>query len=319
MTIKYKTRMKKNSLKFKINLSTLILISVFFSVCEAAQAAEVRIDSESQTIGVGAQFEAGVFLNTEDANINAIEGKIAFPEKLLELKEIRDGNSIINFWIERPKTVNGEITFSGIVPGGYLGEKGLIFSAVFQSMQEGSGAVEIRDIKALLNDGEGTSAPLKISNFQFLISKQIPSSQIPISEIKDTDPPELFAPEIASDPNIFGGRYFLVFATQDKVSGIAGYFIHESTRKKEITRINTKEWIAAASPYLLKDQKLQSYIYVKAVDKAGNSRVVMVSPKNPLAWYENYLVYAIITLVALIAILIYTLWRKLCGKYTKNH
>ena len=139
----------KQSLKSKI----IVFTAIFLFFASSAFAADTL-------------FEAGFFLNTENENINALEGKIVFPEKLLELKEIRTGDSIISFWIEQPEASNGEILFSGIILGGYLGKKGLIFSAVFQSRQEGRDPIEIRDVRTLLNDGEGTEADAKIFSSQ---------------------------------------------------------------------------------------------------------------------------------------------------------
>src|SRR3989344_5310183 len=49
------------------------------------------------------RFEVSVFLDTQLDDINALEGQIVFPGDLLELQEVRDGNSIVNFWIERPQ------------------------------------------------------------------------------------------------------------------------------------------------------------------------------------------------------------------------
>ena len=130
---------------------------------------------------------------------------------------------------------------------------------------------------------------------------------------QDTEPPEEFRPEIGQDPEIFDGKYFLVFVTQDKASGIAGYFVHETTRKKDATLIDTKDWTEAESPYVLKDQKLRSYIYVKAVDKAGNERIAMVEPRYPIRWYEIWWVWVII-----IIIVAYIIWRKLKIKNEKR-
>ena len=155
--------------KLKTALILAILYFIFFSV--PVFAAEISFDAKTREVSVGEQFEASIFLNTEGEYINAVEGKVIFPENLLELKEIRDGNSIVNFWIERPKIKSdNQITFSGIIPGGYIGKKGLIFSAIFQSKNEGKGTIEIREAKTLLNDGKGTQASLSISNLQFLMA-----------------------------------------------------------------------------------------------------------------------------------------------------
>jgi len=313
------------------------LFSVFFVLSPLiSQAAELKLSSPNE-LSVGQQFQVDVILNTEGEQINAIEGKIVFPDELLEVKEIRDGNSIVNFWIERPKAETrkdtntntnlhesvrvdscgetnnscGFVYFSGIMPGGYNGSQGLILSTIFLAKKEGSGLIEIQKAKTLLNDGKGTEAEVRIKNLEFRISKSS-ASQIPNSkfQIPDTEPPEDFKPEVAQNPEMFEGKYFLVFATQDKGSGIAGYFVHETTRKKDATRIDTKRWVEAESPYVLKDQKLKSFIYVKAVDKAGNERIVIVPPKYPLKWYEKGEIWGIIVVAIVIIWLILLIFRK---------
>jgi len=302
----------KNSKKIILHfpLSLCILIFAFY-IKGIVSAAELNLISHTQEIAVGQQFQVDVILNTEGEQINAIEGKIIFPRDLLELKKINDGNSIINFWIEKPKSApEGQIVFSGIVPGGYNDNQGLILSITFLAKKEGSGLIEIQNAKTLLNDGKGAEAKLKIFNFQFSIFKESPAIQSLVPKIKDLEPPEDFKPEIASDPTIFDGKYFLVFATQDKGSGIAGYAVHESIRKKDVTQRNAQKWQEAESPYVLKDQKLRSWIYVKAVDKAGNERIVSLPPKYPLKWYEKWENWGIIVVTIVIIWLILLIFRK---------
>ncbi len=273
-----------------------------------AQAAEMFFETKNSQIRVGDRFEIGFFLNTEDEDINAIEGKVVFPETLLELKEIRDGNSIINFWIERPKAKNGEIIFSGITPGGYNDGQGLILSIAFLAKKEGDGAIEFSGVKALRNDGQGTEADVKISNFQFLISKQIPIPEIPIPEIKDIEPPEEFTPQIAADPAIFDGKWFLVFATQDKGSGIDHYEIKESRQKFFAV---FEKWLPAESPYVLMDQELRGFVWIKAVDKIGNERIAVVEPRYPLKWHDDWRIWSIIILgLFVLAVIGKILWKK---------
>ena len=268
-----------------------------------AQAAEVSFDTKTREIKANQLFEVGVFINSEEEDINAIEGKVVFPSNLLEVKEIRDGNSIINFWIERPKAKNGEIIFSGITPGGYNGGQGLILSIVFSAKKEGDGAIRFSEVKALRNDGQGTEADVKISNFQFLISKQIP-----IPEIKDIEPPEEFTPQIAADPAIFDGKWFLVFATQDKGSGIDHYEIKESRQKFFAV---FEKWLPAESPYVLMDQELRGFVWIKAVDKIGNERIAVVEPRYPLKWHDDWRIWSIIILgLFVLAVIGKILWKK---------
>ncbi len=283
-------------------------IKIIFAVCSLsfiaipALAAEVSFDAKTQEIKTDQLFEVGVFINTDNEEINAIEGKIIFPQDLLEVKKVNDANSIINFWIEKPKTATeGQIAFSGITPGGYSGSQGLIFSTTFLAKKEDAGTVEFSGVKALKNDGKGTEAPLVISNFQFLISRQDSVPQISIPETEDRNPPEEFTPQIAADPVIFEGKWFLVFATQDKGSGIDHYEVCE----------RNKECVVAESPYLLKNQNLDEKIVVKAIDKSGNERVAVLPAQKPAAWYKNYLILATIILVMAIVYLIWEfLWRK---------
>ena len=104
-------------------------------------------------------------------------------------------------------------------------------------------------------------------------------------------------PEIARDESISDDKWFIVFATQDKASGVDHYEVKES-RQKILTFFS--RWRAAESPHVLKDQELRSYIFVKAVDKTGNERIVKLSPQNSLRWYENYENWIILIVIAVV-------------------
>lgn len=296
-------------------LFVLFGVLILFSVsAPLVRAAQIFFETKTTQAQIGEKFEVKLLVNTAQESINALEGKVTFSKDIVDLQEIRDGNSIINFWVERP-LVNknneriisdtsclyscGLVPFSGITPGGFTGEKGLIFSMIFQVKNEGEGFVEIRNPKVLLHDGEGTPTSVRISDFRFVAIRE-PIRGDSWASPKDTERPESFAPEIAKDELIFDGKWFVVFATQDKTSGIDHYKIHETTRIW--TRILTKKWVTAESPYLLKDQELRSFVFVKAVDKSGNERIVKIFPRNPLAWYKNYENWIMIIISALIII-----------------
>ena len=157
-------------------------------------------------------------------------------------------------------------------------------------------------MKTLLNDGTGTETNTTISNLQFVISGQGPASQPAVVETKDIDIPESFEPMVASDPAIFDGKYFLVFVTQDKGSGIDHYEVREGR----------EPFVVAESPYLLQDQNLHKKIAVKAVDRSGNERLITLPPQKPLPWYENYIILAILIIMVFITgvILRKGLWKK---------
>lgn len=318
----------------KLTKFVAISLLLLFVAIRGISAAELFFESKTQEMRVGQQFSVDLMLDTENKEINAVQGKIIFPGDLLELKEIIDGGSIINLWIDKPRmatnqnTNSNEVTFSGVIPGGFKGilspyykgyRPGRILSLIFRTReidakqdakQTRNSLIEIQNPKVLLNDGLGTEAKLSISNFQFRITPEA-ARIVGILPIKDPNPPEPFELIIAQDPNIFEGKWFLVFISQDKESGIDYYAVHETTRKKDAARIDTKEWLGAKSPYELKDQKLRSYIYVKAVDRAGNERIVFVEPRYPLKRYENYENWVIIILGLIVAYFIRRiLWKK---------
>lgn len=262
-------------------------------------AAEIRVDGKNQVVKAGEQFIATIFLNTEES-VNALEGQILFPADLLEFVETQDGNSIVNFWIEQPKIEADKIFFSGIIPGGFRGENGLIFSVLFRAKKSGDGSIAIEDVKILKNDGAGTAVETQVSGLHFLISYEAPETQL--AKIKDIDPPESFVPEVASDPALFNDKWFLVFTTQDKGLGIDHYEIREGF---------WGEFRVAQSPYLLQNQNLDKKIFVKAVDKNGNARIEVFRPPKLRTWYENYSILIILAVgIALLYFIRRISWKR---------
>jgi hypothetical protein len=291
--------------KSKIKNYFVAALAIFALLPLLTFAAEIRVDSKNQEIKTGEQFTATIFLNTEES-INALEGQIAFPADLLELVEIQSGNSIVSFWIDKPKVEADKISFSGIIPGGFTGENGSILSMLFRAKKPGDGSIAIRSSKVLKNDGAGTTAAAITSDFQFAIVEKAPA--VVNKKEKDRELPETFRPEIARDESLFDGKWFLVFATQDKASGIDHYEVKES-RQKIFTL--SQKWVPAESPYILQDQELRSFVFVRAVDKASNKRIIQITPRNALLWYKNYENWIII-IVGVLTLLLAAkkLWRK---------
>ena len=125
--------------------------------------------------------------------------------------------------------------------------------------------------------------------YYFHLRQKLPdkdwSEKVTFRAMIDSTPPNDFLPKIGKDPSVFGGKYFLTFATTDETSGIDHYEISETRGKRQ------EIWKKAESPYLLEDQSLQSKILVKAVDKAGNERIVQLQPpKKPFPYGEIFLI-----------------------------
>lgn len=286
-------------------LAALVLSSLLLFVAPVF-AAEIRLESQKVNVKTAEQFIVDVFVSS-DESLNAIEGKLSFTEKLLSLREIREGSSVINFWIEKPRREEGEIVFSGITPGGFKGPQNLLFSLVFEAESAGEADILLLEAAALRNDGLGTSESLSLRNAE--ISVKPGDSKIRSVSPEDEEQPEDFVPIITSDPQLFEGKQVLVFATQDKGSGVLGYEVKEF-RYGLLSLISP--WERAESPYVLKDQELKSRIEVRVIDFSGNKRVVLVAPQYALTWYDHLRAFAILSAALLFGFFIFkvtTAWK----------
>ena len=152
----------------------------------------------------------------------------------------------------------------------------------------------------------GTEANLRLKAGQYKILKEKSSKRVLEKKLtEDKIPPEPFGILVLKDPQVFEGKYFITFNTQDKQTGIDHYEVKEGN----------KDWKIAESPYLLEDQKLQSIIKVKAIDKAGNERVVEFSPYLPKK--PPFLLYFIVFVLVLVGVSI--IWQIIKRYSTKKH
>jgi hypothetical protein len=234
-----------------------------------------------------------LLIDTQQDSINAIDGVVLVAKELGDSIVVSDSGSIITYWIEQPTWDPGErtIKFSGAIPGGYNGNNAILFSVIV-SEYDGpavSNALTATNLHSYANDGAGT--PIMISSKQFAIggtpgkTDGAVTEQLYIGDSKqDSIPPETFSPHVTRDERVFDNKWFVNFATIDKQSGIDHYEVQESRNG----RINSGNWKTASSPYLLEDQNLQSFIFITAIDRQGNERVIKVFPKNELPWFARY-------------------------------
>ena len=297
-----------------------ILLSTFYfllSLSPPIQAAVLYLEPSKGEFHQNDTFIAEVRLNTEGEYINTVKVDLKFPQDILEVKDLSEGNSILTLWVKELafSNQNGTVSFIGGVPGGYQGWDGLLGRIIFKIIPFSAGQKsKIGEIKflessqVLLNDGFATPAQLTTKGAILTIlpeKKEKPRDEWEEELEKDTIPPETFEIELYQEPSIFGGKYFIVFSTTDKQTGIDHYEVKEGERK----------WQEAESPYLLEDQKLGSIIKVKAVDKAGNERTVLIGPFRPpkrINWKE-ILLWIVLGLA--IGGVVWLLWKK----YIKKH
>ncbi len=149
----------------------------------------------------------------------------------------------------------------------------------------------LENSQVLLNDGLGTPAQFKSRGaiFNLLSEKtEAPKREWEEKVSKDDILPESFDIEINRDSAIFGGKYFVIFSTTDKQTGIDHYEVKEGKG----------DWKRTSSPYLLEDQKLKSIIEVKAVDKAGNVRIAEYTPpQKPIYFWIIISIFLLIVVI----------------------
>jgi hypothetical protein len=290
--------MRKKKIKKILFILCLLCLTPALS-----SAAEFSFGAAKDFLAPNEDFLVPIFLDSNNESVNALEGAISFPQNTLELKEIRDGNSTVNFWIEKPHGVaSGSIVFSGITAGGFSGLKNFLFSMVFRAKQTGSGSIKFENAQVLQNNGLGTKTSVSGRPFNFSVSDENKISNPDSLTIKDNERPEIFKPHIGNDPAIYSGGYFLAFSAQDKGSGLDHYEVREGYWGK---------YNVAESPYLLADQSLDKKIYVKAIDKNGNETVVVLNALKPARWYLYCLIIVIILLICIL------IFKKVWSNFTK--
>ncbi len=231
--------------KIQIKILSLVFVAVGFLPIDV-MAARLYFEPKSISAGVGSIIPAKVFLDSSTEKINALQVSVKYPGKILKLKDWSDGNSIINLWIQNPKAENDTISFQGIIPGGYQGSAGLLLTLNFEVVGEGVATTYFADnSEALLNDGKGTSVKLELDKLNLSIGGK---DKTEILDSNDNTPPEDFLPVISRDINLFDNKYFLVFATQDKGSGIDHYEVSEDVG---FLQPKPSNWITAESPVVL--------------------------------------------------------------------
>lgn len=285
-----------------------LTIFLFLFTAQSAQAASLYIDPAFPELYRGDAVQLAVRLDTDESIrecINAVEGVITYSDNIQPV-DISLGDSIFSIWVEQP-TINEAdrtITFAGGLPNGYCGRvdgdprlTNTLFEIIVRSPGftigggggEGPGRVDFGpQTTAYLNNGLGTQAPLTTFGSEITLFNQAGGElQNPWSDevAADTTPPQEFGITLERDERTFGGRYYIVFNTSDKQTGLDQYQVME----EPLERFGTftwgradAPWITARSPYVLEDQSLNSTIRVRAIDKAGNEYVATLVPEEGL-------------------------------------
>lgn len=282
-----------------------LLVGFLWSSSAAAlYAASLYIDPARPTLHSGDSATLAVRLDVDEMTeecVNAVSAVISYPANI-EPVDVSIGESIFSMWVEQP-TINRDdrtITFAGGIPNGYCGRvvgdprlSNILMKLVVMvpgfsigSKDTGNTAeISFTDQSlAYLNDGQGTA--VSVVGYPAIIAiERKPGNQLQnawqIEVEADKLPPEAFSIILQRDEKAFSGKYYIAFNTVDKQTGIDHYeVIEESISQFGAFQWGRADapWIVTRSPYVLKDQSLNSIVRVKAVDKAGNEYIANLIP-----------------------------------------
>jgi len=272
--------MKKNK-KISLIIKTIFLAISFAALYAPrftlpAFAADVTTSSAFGTFRIGEEFAVPIRIASDAGHpINSFDFDVSYPENLVDFVGSDDTGSVVSLFVARPSAQGGHIALSGIIIGGFSDvfdpltrqhSPGIITTLIFRPAVSGAGAVTLLNPLLYQNDGKGTAIASTGFSFPFNIKEE--TAALPY-QYNDTTPPDTFAITLEKNPDIFSGKYFIVFEAVDKGSGISYYEVREGLGG----------WRKATSPYLLIDQSLQENVIVRAYDKAGNFTSVTLPAK----------------------------------------
>lgn len=271
-----------------------IFISGFFYFGAFYASAKVTIEARPATLYAGVPFQIPIVISATES-VNALEGEIIIPAGV-KVSGLSEGGSVVSFWIERPELKNNRIRFSGIIPGGVKGSNLILFTIRGVAEKIGSFSLQAKNLTALANDGKGGSVPITYTEKTFQVLPLGPNTQIPLVE-KDITPPTPFSIQVGRDESLYEGKTFAVFETTDKESGISHYEMAHSfwplkRSEKELS------WQKTESPLILPENFWAKYIYIRAVDFEGNTKVAILSPQKGDFKYLGFFLLVMIVVIS---------------------
>lgn len=255
---------------------SLLVAGLFFFLPHPVHAAVTYVTSDVDTVYVGDTIAMEIRMNTEGQPINVVEGDLQLDShgELMEIKEISVSGSNITLWSRKPSLSEDRktISFAGGIPGGFTQPDGLLFKVFFQAKSPGKISFIPRDVKSYINDGKGTLSAASSKSFSIPVVASSPDHQQKDEWVRvvssDIMPPEFLAATPGQDEETMGDKMFLMIQGTDYQSGIDHYEVKEGN----------SEFIRTGNIYVLQDQTLSVPITIKAVDKAGNERTLIIQP-----------------------------------------
>lgn len=214
----------------------------------------------------------GALIFSTDVAVNAIEGKVIVPFET-KIIDITEAESVVEFWVEKPKwnEEDRSIFFSGIIPGGFLG-KAALFHFYTQGAADGI-IVDEKETRVFANDGLSTDEQV------VALPKVLLTQDFALSGSVDTGSPEILGLQKAKLPGENNDQSFVFFHVRDTGSGVASSQVAFADVKQDVASADL-QWKNAENPIALTKEEENKYIYLKAVDGAGNERILILPPDN---------------------------------------
>lgn len=272
-------------------------------------ASTLYIDTDRSDFFVGDTIQFTVRINSENKEINAVEGEILldYLTGAASLADLNTAGSPFSLWPDKPlpSENNTSVSFVGGSPGGLISTDAIVLNILLKLQKPGQITLSPNNIEVYLNDGKGTKDNVSINALQINVLPE--QSDAPSVDdwntilSNDKIAPESFDITLGRDPSLFDNQYFISFFTTDAESGMAYYEVQEGKGT----------FVRAESPYVLTDQSLLNVITVKAVDKAGNERVAKFMPTAPSNMRLLFWIVAILIVVSAITVM---LWQSIRRK-----
>lgn len=252
-------------------------------------------------------FLVRINLNTDGAEINAIEGgiEISSSGEAVKVQDISLGGSALELWPDKPSlSVEGKkvmVYFTGGTPAGFNKAEALLFTLALTTTEPEDIIISPLQLVAYASDGQGS--PMAVSgdslNLKIEQSTAAPKNEWQNFVAVDHLPPESFRITFGQDPYVAAGQKFLSFNAVDSGSGLDHYEVSEGDRPT----------VRSNDMYILADQTNPAAVKVVAYDKAGNGREEKWQPPQapavPRVTKIN-VIMAVIKIIGLILTLILT-------------
>ena len=325
MICKSKCKMQKSKLQIKIQNNGNLYLGLRFCLLvigamflpSLSLASSVYIDTGHSEFFVGDTILFNVRVDSENKDINAVEGEILLDHAVdaVSLSDINTSGSTFSLWPSKPlpSLRNARISFAGGSPGGFVSKDAIVFNVVLKLQETGQVALSPNNIEVYLNDGKGTKDEVHVKDLIIDILPRKSGAEV-VDDwghivSNDMTPPEPFEIYVGQEDSVFDGKKFLSFSTTDAQSGISYYEVIESG----LPPIRSNE------TYILQEQNIPTTVVVRAYDSAGNMRQSVYPPPTTKTMTETtsysltFIVAGIVVFLILLAVTV-VVFRKLRKK-----